>query len=36
MSYGLIAAAFLGIVSGIVPALQAARLSVVNGLRRIA
>jgi putative ABC transport system permease protein len=36
MSYGLIAAAFLGIVSGIVPALQAARLSVINGLRRIA
>lgn len=36
MSYGLIAAAFLGLVSGLVPALQAARLSVVNGLRRIA
>ena len=36
MSYGLIAAAFLGLISGLVPALQAARLSVVNGLRRIA
>jgi putative ABC transport system permease protein len=36
MSYGLIAAAFLGLISGFIPALQAARLSVVNGLRRIA
>ncbi|MGV2337859.1 MAG UNVERIFIED_CONTAM: ABC transporter permease [Planctomycetaceae bacterium] len=36
MTYGLIAAAFAEIVSGIVPALQAARLSVINGLRRIA
>lgn len=36
ISYGLLAAAFLGLVSGIVPAIRAARLSVVNGLRRVA
>jgi len=36
ISYGLLAAAFLGLVSGIVPAIRASRLSVVNGLRRVA
>jgi putative ABC transport system permease protein len=36
ISYGLLAAAFLGVVSGIIPAIRAAKLSVVNGLRRVA
>ena len=36
VSYGLLAAIFLGFVSGIVPAVRAARMSVVDGLRRIA
>jgi putative ABC transport system permease protein len=36
VSYGFLAAVFLGLVSGIVPALRAARMSVVDGLRRIA
>jgi len=36
VSYGLLAAIFLGFVSGIVPAVRAARMSVVDGLRRVA
>ena len=36
VSYGLIAAALLGLISGIVPAIQAAQMSVIDGLRRIA
>ena len=36
ISYGLIAAAFLGLTSGIVPAIRAAQMSVIDGLRRIA
>jgi len=36
ISYGLIAAAALGLVSGIVPAIRAAQMSVIDGLRRIA
>jgi len=31
-----LAAIFLGFVSGIVPAVRAARMSVVDGLRRVA
>jgi ABC-type antimicrobial peptide transport system permease subunit len=36
ISYGFIVAAVLGIVSGLVPAIRAAQLSVIDGLRRIA
>jgi len=36
ISYGLIAAAVLGLISGIVPAIRAAQMSVINGLRRVA
>ena len=36
ISYGLIAAAVLGLISGIVPAIRAAQMSVIDGLRRIA
>lgn len=36
ISYGLIAAAALGLISGIVPAIRAAQMSVIDGLRRIA
>ena len=36
ISYGLIAAALLGLISGIVPAMRAAQMSVIDGLRRIA
>ena len=36
ISYGLIAAALLGLISGIVPAIRAAQMSVIDGLRRIA
>ena len=36
VSYGLIAAAVLGLVSGIVPAIRAAQMSVIDGLRRVA
>ncbi len=36
ISYGLIAAAFLGLTSGIVPAIRAAQMSVIDGLRRVA
>jgi putative ABC transport system permease protein len=35
MAWGMLVAAGIGLASGIVPALLAARLSVVNGLRRI-
>jgi putative ABC transport system permease protein len=36
ISYGLIAAAVLGLISGIVPAIRAAQMSVIDGLRRVA
>lgn len=36
VSYGLIVAALLGLISGIVPAIQAAQMSVIDGLRRVA
>ncbi len=36
VSYGLITAVFLGVCSGFFPAIRAAQMSVVNGLRRIA
>ncbi|MBC7965027.1 MAG: ABC transporter permease [Fuerstia sp.] len=36
VSYGLIAAAALGLISGIVPAIRAAQMSVIDGLRRVA
>lgn len=36
VSYGLIAAALLGLTSGIVPAIRAAQMSVIDGLRRVA
>jgi putative ABC transport system permease protein len=36
VSYGFIVAAGLGIVSGLVPAVRAAQLSVIDGLRRVA
>jgi putative ABC transport system permease protein len=35
MAYGVIAAGFIGIASGMFPALMAARLSVIDGLRRV-
>ena len=34
--YGFAVAAGIGIISGLVPAIQASRLSVINGLRRVA
>jgi putative ABC transport system permease protein len=36
VSYGFIVAAILGIVSGMIPAIRAAQLSVIDGLRRVA
>jgi ABC-type antimicrobial peptide transport system permease subunit len=36
VTYGFIVAAVLGLVSGIVPAIRAAQLSVIDGLRRVA
>ena len=36
VSYGFIVAAGLGIVSGLVPAVRAAQLSVIDGLGRVA
>jgi putative ABC transport system permease protein len=33
---GFVIAGFIGIISGLVPAIQASRLSVINGLRRVA
>lgn len=36
ISYGFIVAGFIGIVSGLIPAINASRLSVVDGLRRVA
>lgn len=36
VSYGFIVAAGLGLVSGLVPAIRAAQLSVIDGLRRVA
>ena len=36
ISYGLIAAAVLGLISGIVPAIRAAQMSVIDGLRCVA
>lgn len=35
LAYGITAAVAIGLVSGLVPAIRAARLSVVNGLRRV-
>jgi putative ABC transport system permease protein len=35
MAYGVVAAGFIGIASGLIPALMAARLSVIDGLRRV-
>ena len=35
MAYGVLAAGFVGISSGLVPAMLAARLSVIDGLRRV-
>jgi putative ABC transport system permease protein len=35
MGYGLLVAAGIGLASGLIPAVLAARLSVVNGLRRV-
>lgn len=34
--YGFFVAGFIGIISGLVPAIQASRMSVINGLRRVA
>ena len=36
MSYGIIISGFIGIVSGLIPAFNASRLSVIDGLRRVA
>ena len=35
MAWGMLVAAGIGLASGIIPAVLASRLSVVNGLRRI-
>jgi putative ABC transport system permease protein len=36
ISYGFIVAGFIGFVSGLIPAINASRMSVVDGLRRVA
>ena len=36
IAYGFIVAALIGLISGIVPAIRASRLSVIDGLRRVA
>jgi ABC-type antimicrobial peptide transport system permease subunit len=36
MSYALLMAAGVGLISGLVPAFRAANLSVIDGLRRVA
>ena len=35
MAYSVLAAGFVGVTSGVVPAVLAARLSVIDGLRRV-
>ena len=35
MAYGVIVATGIGLVSGLVPAIRASRLSVIDGLRRL-
>ena len=36
LAYGLILAAVIGVISGVIPAIGASRLSVIDGLRRVA